>query len=186
MIGSGTGDGMRRDGSGDLGTFSTLMSSTSVDLFHRFVSEVSSDVGAIDALSASAPARSRLRDGWFATTVTLWPRRKSDGAQPRGTTSWAWALAVCWRCRSSIQKRPRPMRSTPPAAPRQAPTMTPTRRCTSFGALVVARMVDSLATPPSRYRVEGKDGPSDCRGREEVSHVGDAVNVTWIYELKRV
>jgi len=86
-IGSGTGDDMI-GGSGDLGTFSTLMSSTSVDLFHRFVSEVSSDVKAMDELSASSvPARSRLRDGWFAMTAMLGPQRRSGGVQLRGTMS---------------------------------------------------------------------------------------------------
>ena len=171
-------------GGGDRGAFSTLISSTSLERrFHRLVSEVPSDVRTNDALSAStvasAPARSRLRDGWFATTATLWPRRKSDGAQLRGTTSWACAVvAVCWRCRRRTQKRPRPMRSTPPAAPRQAPTMTPTRWCTSFGALVVAKMEEE----DNRAAPKGKDDRSDCRGREAVLHVGGAVSVTCIYD----
>jgi hypothetical protein len=64
-IGSGRGNG----GSGDRGAFSTLISNTSVDLFHCFVSEVSSDAGVTDAVSVLAPARSMLRDGWFAITA---------------------------------------------------------------------------------------------------------------------
>jgi hypothetical protein len=62
--------GRSNAGSGDRGAFSTLISNTSVDLFHCFVSEPSSDAGATDMVSVSAPARSMLRDGWFATITT--------------------------------------------------------------------------------------------------------------------
>ena len=62
--------------------------------------------------------------------------------------------------------------------------MTPTRWCTSFGALVVARMEDNLAVP-SKYRACGNDGSSDCRlTREGVSsHIGDGVTGDCRYGL---